>query len=421
MKQKSIFTANACVFALLSIMIISCSDQTKNQSEQAETQAEDTIISEPKINEFGYPEDSVEILEGRILRNDNLAVILGRYEVSYGVIHELAQISKEIFDVRRIRTGNNYKLIRNKNTLQAHSLVYFKNPVEFVVFNWNDTISVYSGEKDVHTATQLTSGIIFSSLYETLLSNEVSPALAVRLSEIFAWQIDFFRIQAGDSYKIFFEEKYVDDEYIGLGNVIGANFSHNGKEFLAIRFEDGEGKVDYYDQDGHSVRKAFLKAPLQYSRISSGYSTRRFHPVLKEYRAHLGVDYAAPTGTPIMAVGEGTVEVAGFTRGNGNYVRIRHNSVYSTAYLHMSRFAKGIRSGVRVNQGDVIGYVGSTGLATGPHLCFRFYKNGQQVNPLTVEVPPSDPVNEEYLEEYLLKRDKILEKLNNISLPVADL
>jgi murein DD-endopeptidase MepM/ murein hydrolase activator NlpD len=247
------------------------------------------------------------------------------------------------------------------------------------------------------------------------LDNGIDISLAARLENIYAWTIDFFYLQKGDYFKVVYEEEFVEGESIGISRIKGATFSHGGKDFHALYF-DQEGKPDYFDEAGNSLRKAFLKAPLQYSRISSRFSNSRFHPVLKRYKAHLGVDYAAPHGTPIMAVGDGIVQEATRRGGNGNFVKIKHNSMFATQYLHMSGFAKGIRPGVAVRQGEVIGYVGSTGLATGPHVCFRFWKNGQQVNPLAIEMPPSEPILDTLREQFQLAWDSMAGRLSGIPL-----
>jgi murein DD-endopeptidase MepM/ murein hydrolase activator NlpD len=239
------------------------------------------------------------------------------------------------------------------------------------------------------------------------------------LSEVFAWQVDFYRIQKGDRFKVLYEQLLVDDEEAGIGKIIGAYFNHNEEDYYAVYFDQGSG-ISYFDENGQSLQKQFLKSPLRYKRISSRYTRRRYHPVLKRYKAHLGTDYAAPTGTPIRSVGDGVVEEARYSQYNGRYVKIRHNSVYTTQYLHMSRFGKGIKAGVKVTQGQVIGYVGSTGLANGPHLCFRFWKNGQQVDALNVKLPPSEPVNEDKRDEYNVVMKSVLEKLNNVSFKIKE-
>jgi murein DD-endopeptidase MepM/ murein hydrolase activator NlpD len=239
--------------------------------------------------------------------------------------------------------------------------------------------------------------------------------VAIELSEIFAWTIDFFGLQQGDAFKIMYDEEYVDSMAIGIGEIHGAWFRHAGKEFTAIPFEQ-DGKIEFFDAEGNSLRKAFLKAPLRFSRISSRFTGSRYHPVLKRYTTHYGVDYAAPSGTPVLSIGDGVVISAGWSGGGGNMVKIRHNSVYSTAYLHLKAYGSGIRAGTYVRQGDVIGYVGSTGLSTGPHLDFRVWKNNAPVNPLTLESPSVEPVKKEQMDAFLAASAEIVMGLNNIQL-----
>jgi murein DD-endopeptidase MepM/ murein hydrolase activator NlpD len=236
----------------------------------------------------------------------------------------------------------------------------------------------------------------------------------MELSSIYAWTIDFFRIQKGDHFKIVYEEKFVENEFIGIGRVYAALFNHANEDFYAFYFEEEENYGDYFDDEGAALRKAFLRAPLNYSRISSSYSKRRKHPVTGRIKAHLGTDYAAPTGTPILSTANGTVTEARYKRNNGNYVKVRHNSTYSTQYLHMSKIKSGIRPGVYVKQGEVIGYVGSTGLATGPHVCYRFWKNGRQVDPYKQKLPPSKPVKKENLEAYTMLKDSMMNIIQSI-------
>ena len=250
-----------------------------------------------------------------------------------------------------------------------------------------------------------------SSLYETLQSQNIDPEIAMKLSEIYAWQIDFFRIQPNDSFKVYYEQTFVENKPVGVGKIQAAYFYHNKEDFYAFRFEKDDN-VNYYDENGKSLRKTFLKVPLRFSRISSRYSSSRYHPILHRVKAHLGTDYAAPRGTPIMSVGDGVIIAVAYTSGNGNYVKIKHNSVYTTQYLHMSKFAKGIHKGVYVKQGEIIGYVGSTGLATGPHVCFRFWKNGKQVDPLREKMPASEPIASKYKSEYEQVKDKLMQRLN---------
>src|SRR5690606_21799455 len=243
--------------------------------------------------------------------------------------------------------------------------------------------------------------------------------LTNRFVDIFGWQVDFQRLQRGDKFKLLYEERQVEGVSIGIGKINGIYFEHFDQPFYAFPFDQGEG-IDYFDEDGKSLRKALLKYPIQFTRISSRYNKNRFHPVQKRWKAHLGTDFAAPTGTPIRSVGDGIVLEARYKSNNGNYVKIRHNATYTTQYLHMSKIAPGIRPGVKVKQEQVIGYVGSTGLATGPHLCYRFWKNGVQVDALRVELPPSQPIQDEYMEAFDSVRTTLIDKLNHIPFPPAD-
>ena len=245
------------------------------------------------------------------------------------------------------------------------------------------------------------------------MEKDADPELVEKLSEVYAWQIDFYHIQKGDKYKVIYEEKYVDNRPVGIGNVLGAYFNYHGEEFYAIQFDDGGGE-QYFDESGKSLRKAFLKAPLKFSHITSRYSMHRYHPIEHRVKPHLGTDFAAPTGTPIHSTGDGIVTEATYSRFNGNFVKIKHNSVYSTQYLHMSKIASGIHPGVAVKQGQVIGYVGMTGEATGPHVCYRFWKNGRQVDPFRQKFPSSKPVNTEYAAQFDSTKELIIGELDTI-------
>lgn len=370
---------------------------------------------------YGMVIDSMIVIDDVIKPNQNLSEILTNYNVSFQVIDKLAKLSKDIFDVRKIIANKKYTLICSPDSLKtARCFVYEPNPLEYVVFNLEDSLHVYMGERDVTIAEKNITGEISTSLSDAMVEQGATPTLVNYFADIYGWQIDFFRLQRGDKFKLIFEEKRVGDQLVGYGNIIGAHFEHVGQSYYAIPFDQGEG-VDYFDEEGKSLRKAFLKDPLEYTRISSRYSPRRFHPVQKRWKAHLGTDYAAPRGTPIRSVGDGTVIAAGYTRGNGNYVKIKHNGTYTTQYLHMSRFASGIKTGVRVRQGQNIGYVGSTGLATGPHLCYRFWKNGKQVDALKVELPPSQPIFEENVAEYAVTKAKVIQLLDAIEFTEKEL
>ena len=350
---------------------------------------------EAEVNEeYGIVTDSFLVVKDKVKRNQNLSSILLPYGVPYATIDRLAKASKEIFDVRKLAAGKPYTIYCKKDSTGfATCFVYEPNATDYVVFNLQDSLKIYKGQKDIEKRTRYVTGTVNSSLYVDLKKQDADPFLAVELSEIYAWTIDFYRIQKGDAFEILYVENYVDGKSIGVDRILSSTFTHFDKPIKAYYFE-GENEKGYFDEKGNNLKKAFLKAPVKFSRISSGYTMRRFHPVQKRFKAHLGTDYAAPKGTPIMAVGDGVITEARYKANNGNYVKMRHNSVYETQYLHMSKIKTGIKPGVRVSQGDIIGYVGSTGLATGPHVCYRFWKNGKQVNHRTQELPASDPLSE---------------------------
>ncbi len=340
---------------------------------------------------FGMREGAFDVAEGRIQRNETFSDLLIRHGVEPNRIHSIAEASRPIFDDRRMRAGNAYRFYTRFNAApeppeSPRYFVYSKNNVDFVVLDLSDSLHGVEGQRAVNVRREQAGGAIDGSLYLTLQNQEKNPQLAVALSDVFAWQVDFYRIMKGDSFAAVYEEQYIEGESIGVDKVLAARFVHQGRTYTAYRFEH-DGRVDYYDADGNGLRRPFLRAPLSYSRISSRYSGNRFHPVLKLYRAHLGTDYAAPVGTPVRATADGVVEEAAYTKNNGRYVKVKHNSTYTTGYLHLSGIAEGVKAGAFVRQGDVIGFVGSTGLATGPHLCYRFWKNGTQVDPLREDLP----------------------------------
>lgn len=373
---------------------------------------ENKHVYEP-IKEYGIIVDSLDVVTGEVKRNEFLADILLKFDVDYALI-DLMGRSKDVFDVRKIRTGYPYTVIRTLDSVpEVQYFVYELSPTEYVVYDIRDSLNIYKGEKTVDRRLATASGTIQSSLWNSMIDNNSDPNLANELSEIYAWTIDFFGIQKGDYYKVVFEELFVEDEYIGLGKVLAANFNHIGHDNYSCLFAQ-DSLADYYDDQGGSMRRTFLKAPLRYRRISSGFSYSRMHPVLKYRRPHLGVDYAAPAGTPVLAVGDGIVTFAAYTKQGGYTVKIKHNGTYTTSYCHFSGFAKGIRQGAQVKQGQVIGYVGTTGLSTGPHLDFRFYRNGQAIDPLKVKSPPAKPVDSAYYNFFRIYCDSMILVLNDI-------
>ena len=390
-------------------------DQVKLQKVSVE-QAVDSVkeeIYEPK-KLYGIVVDDLDVVQHKIRRNQNISEILAPYNVKPAKIHQLAKASKEVFDVRKLATNKKYTLIYKADSIpEAKALIYEPNPIDYVVFNLEDSVSVELRQREVETVEKTMSGQIEYSLAETMKTLNASPQLTNEFVDIFAWQIDFQRLQKGDRFKLIYEEKLVDGEPVGIGEIKGIYFEHFANEYYAFAFDQGEG-TEYFDEEAQSLRKALLKYPIKFTRISSRYSGRRFHPVQKRWKAHRGTDFAAPRGTEIRSVGDGIVVDAKYSKYNGNYVKIRHNSTYATQYLHMSKIAKGIKPGIKVKQGQPIGYVGSTGLANGPHLCYRFWKNGVQVDALKVKLPSASPVNEKDIGKFQSTKDRIIRMLNDI-------
>lgn len=373
-----------------------------------------SIETTPVKKQFGINLDGYEIARHKINSGQYFGDILGSRGLDQRYLHNLSVKFKDVFDVKRLKAGKHYNLFLSKDSGKPSYFVYELDDIDYVVYDFTRD-SVYVESKEVTFEKKTASGIIQSSLYQTFADNNIDPQVGMELADIFGWVIDFYRLQKGDNFKVIYEQRLVEGKPAGVHRVYDAVFSHSGNDFYAFYYQpDGNSYGEYFDENAHSLRKAFLKAPLKFSRISSKFSKKRLHPVLKTYRAHLGVDYAAPTGTPILSVGDGIVTEVQYTKNNGNYVKVRHNTTYSTQYLHMSRFAAGIKPGTKVAQGQVIGYVGSTGLATGPHVCFRFWKNGVQVDPLKVAIPPSEPVASKYLDDYNRRVARAKEELNKI-------
>ena len=339
-------------------------------------------------------EDTValRVEAGTVRRGQSLSHLLSPAGVSAQLLHVMATEERDVFDVRRMKAGNDWSLFSGPDGSPRH-FAYTISSKQYVVFDLTNQGRARRGEFPSETKRGYVEGEVRGSLYQVLEDAGHSTTLALAMSQVYAWTIDFSRIQAGDRFRILYDRDWVDGNAVGMPRILAAEFVHRGRNFPAYAYDQGDG-TDHFDETGASLRKAFLKAPVEFSRISSPFDKKRFHPVLKKVKAHLGTDYAAPHGTPIVAVGDGVVIKASYTKGNGKYVKIRHNGTYTTQYLHMSR--RNVKEGQAVRQGDVIGYVGSTGLATGPHVCFRFWKNGHQVDHLREEFPPSTPIESDH-------------------------
>lgn len=351
--------------------------------------------------EYGLAIDSFRVDTGYVSNGETLGGILNRLGATRQQINQVGTLAREDFDVRQIRAGKQFLALYATDSAQNEVLqywVYLPDARTAKVLHLTDSLHVEHIQKPICIVPRKAEAVIESSLWNAMVGNDLPVELALELSEIYAWTIDFFGLQQGDSIRVFYDEQYVDSVRWGIGRIYAANFYHGKCWQEAYWFDIADYQATdtrcrgYFDAEGNSLRKAFLKAPLNYKRISSKFTYARKHPVYKVVRPHTGVDYAAPAGTPVVAIGDGVVIEKGYKGGGGNSVKIRHNSTYTTAYLHLSKYGKDIAVGKRVNQGQVIGYVGSTGASTGPHLDFRVWKGGTPIDPLKMVSPPVEPV-----------------------------
>jgi len=398
------------IFLLQVVYYIYDQYETKRIIKELAKQGE-VKIPEPVLL-FNLPMDSFNIVPGKIRSGQNLSDILMTKGIPMTKIDEISKKSILTFDLRKMKINNSYYFFMNKKeTSKVDYFIYEISPVDYVVYDLSDSLRIYKEKKPIVTQIKTASGVITSSLWNTMKAQALDPMLAMDLSEIYAWSIDFFGIQKGDKFRVIYEENFVFGKSIGIGRIFASQFVHANEDFYAFRFTQNN-EESYFDNKGKSLKKAFLKAPLTFNRISSVFSASRFHPVLKIYRPHFGVDYAAPTGTPVVSISDGTVIAKGYqAAGGGNFLKIKHNSAYTTSYMHLSKFGAGIATGVRVHQGQLIGYVGATGLASGPHLDFRVFLNGDAVDPLKVKSPPTEPIMEKNLKSYTIHCDSMMTKL----------
>lgn len=354
------------------------------------------LMKAEPILEYGIPIDSFDMEDGVIKQGQVLSQVFATHGATSANIAQLSLLKKDDFDFRTIRAGHSYKAFRSLDSTQTLChFVYEISPVKYTIFHLKDTFRIEYGEKPLAVERKLSEAAINTSLWNAVADSGITRTLSLDLSDIYAWSIDFFGLQKGDNFTAIYDERFVNDTVtMGVDHIYAARFNHSGKDFYAFYFvQDSIGS--YWDEQGNSLKKAFLKAPLKFSRISSHFSYARKHPILKTVRPHTGVDYAAPAGTPVMSIGDGVIVEKGYKGGGGHTVKIKHNSIYTSAYLHLKGYGKGVVVGSRVSQGQVIGYVGSTGLSTGPHLDFRVWKSGKPINPLTMESPPVEPIKEE--------------------------
>lgn len=376
----------AVVIFIILFSIFSC----KKTEEKVETK-----ITKPKTKkvEFGFNYADFNVVQDTIKKGDSFGSIFQSQNIGDKKVYDIVEEVKDSFDVRSIRYNKPYTLLRSKNkTNKLEVFIYQPDALTYYIVDFRDSIAkAYKKIKPVTFKRKIIGGVLKSSLSETLGNESVETALANRITKVFSWSIDFFKLKKGDRYGLIFTERFINNKvYDGVEDLQGAFFEYKGKIIYAFPFEKDtlSGKIEYYDDQGKTLKNFFLKTPIKFSRITSRFTMNRFHPVQHTWKAHKGTDYAAPTGTPISTTASGIVEATGYTAGNGNFVKVKHNGTYSTQYLHMSRIL--VRRGQRVTQGQTIGLVGSTGLASGPHVCYRFWKNGVQVDALRLNLPTGE-------------------------------
>ena len=393
---------NITFIAIIAFSVIACS--SKNDEKTA-----------PKANiQFGINADDYTVERKTVQSGESWSKILDSYGIGHRKVLRLDELTREICPLRQIRAGNRYTTFTRQDSVSVKldHLVYEKNMVDYVVFSFvGDSVAVCEGKRDVTIKRQKKTAVINNSLWGAIMEEKLPYSLAAEMEDIYQWTIDFFGIQVKDSFTVIYDEKFIDTMSIGVGRIWGAKFVHRGKEIYAIPFEQN-GVVQYWEEDGGSLRKQLLKAPLKFTRISSKFSNARLHPVTRKVRPHHGVDYAAPTGTPVYSVADGVIVSKGYNGAAGHMIKVKHPGNLMSGYLHLSKYAKGISVGTRVSQGQVIGYVGSTGRSTGPHLDFRLWKNGTAIDPLKVPQKPAEPISKANREKFDKVRFRVVAELN---------
>ena len=382
----------AFIFAVLAAAVLSVSSCGEHRT-RGDGDPGDVNDSIPPL---GFWEEDFALEEGTVNSGETFSGLFNRLGLSMAQAYELALKCDSLFDVRKLRAGNKVDVYTDTVSNELKYVVYTIDRTHKAIFNCSDSLGVTISEKPVEVTRQFADVSITSSLWNDMQKAGAPMSLIVKLSDVFAWTVDFFGLQEDDRFRVIYEQTECEGEVLSVDTIYIARFTRDDIDKFAIMYDQGDGGNVYWDEKGESVRRAFLKAPLEFKRISSGFSYHRKHPVTGQVKAHTAIDYAAPTGTPVVALGDGTVISAGWAGGGGNTVKIRHNSVYTTSYMHLSKYGPGIKAGVSVKQGQVIGYVGMTGTATGPHLDFRVYKNGTAINPLTMESPSTEPIKDEF-------------------------
>jgi len=398
------------VFSVVLVAVCSCNDSEKKE-------VFETVKPLPIVEQFGFKYNDFNVANDTIQKGDTFGSILDTQNLGDQKVYDIIEKVKDSFDVRMMRIGKPFTLFRSKDRKKKlEAFVYQPDRGTFYVIDLRDSLKVFKKTRPIRIKTRTIAGSLDGSLSEALGRQGVDAGLANKLTKVYAWSIDFFKLKKGDKFGITFTERYIDDTiYDGVDSLKAAFFEYKGKTIYAFPFAQNEasGKLDYYDDEGKALKNFFLKAPLKFVNITSHFTQNRFHPVQLIWKAHKGTDYAAPTGTPIMTTASGVVEQTGFTAGNGNFVKVKHDRTYATQYLHMSKIL--VRRGQHVNQGDVIGKVGSTGLATGPHVCYRFWKNGVQVDALKLKLPNSEPMDKRNLPRFLAQMKPLKKELDSIA------
>ena len=396
---------------IISFTLFSCNDSKKEKT------VKKVAIAKPVVEEFGFKLSEFNVLHDTIRSGNTLGSILDHQNLGDMRVYDLMEKVRDSFDPRNIRIGKPYTILRSKDRYKKmQAFIYQPDRSSYYVIDLRDSIQMYKKVRPTKIVERTIVGALDGSLSQALSEQGVDIALANKITKVYAWSIDFFKLQKGDKFGVTFTERFIDDTiYDGVEELKAAFFEYKGKKIYAFAFNQNENsdKIDYFDDQGKALKSFFLKAPLKYVNITSRFSKNRFHPVQHRWKAHKGTDYAAPTGTPIMTTASGVVEQSGYTAGNGNFVKVKHDKTYSTQYLHMSKIL--VRRGQRVSQGDIIGKVGSTGLATGPHVCYRFWKNGVQVDPLRLKLPNTEPMDKSQINKYLKHIEPLKKELDSIT------
>lgn len=407
--MSKIFQKLILIF-LLSAFIISC-----NKAKE-----EEIIVpkARPILVEFGFNMHDFNMVNDTVKSGDTFGSLLEKQNLNGRQVYDIVAKVKDTFDVRSIRKGKPYTILRSKDkTNKIQLFIYQPDKLNYYIVDFRDSAVVaHKKTKPLTFKSRTIAGALNGSLSETLQNLKVDPALAPRIAKIYAWSIDFFKLKKGDKFALKFTERYINDTvYDGVDSLKASFFEYKGKKVYAFPFAPDENtkKQQYYDEEGKTLKNFFLKAPLKFVNITSHFTKNRFHPVQLIWKAHKGTDYAAPTGTPIMTTAAGVVEQAGFTTGNGNFVKVKHDKTYSTQYLHMSKIL--VKRGQRVTQGQIIGKVGSTGLATGPHVCYRFWMNGVQVDALKLKLPTSTLMDSRYRTKFMQYMNPLKRELDSVS------